>query len=98
DEHVGAGTPLVVLEAMKMEHEVLAEADGVVRTVAVAVGEAVEEGQLLLTLEAGDAPGARARPSQEHHAGDDRADLAAVRERHEVGLDPARPEAVAARH
>ncbi len=33
-----------------MEHEVLAEVDGVVRGVAVAVGDAVQEGQLLLTL------------------------------------------------
>ncbi len=30
EEQVGAGTALVVLEAMKMEHEVLAEIDGVV--------------------------------------------------------------------
>ena len=30
EEPVGAGTAVVVLEAMKMEHEVLAEADGVV--------------------------------------------------------------------
>ena len=29
DERVGAGAALVVLEAMKMEHEVLAETDGV---------------------------------------------------------------------
>jgi len=43
DEQVGAGTPLVVLEAMKMEHEVLAEEPGVVRSVEVAVGDAVEE-------------------------------------------------------
>ena len=44
DERVGAGSALVVLEAMKMEHEVLAEIDGVVRSLAVAVGDAVEEG------------------------------------------------------
>src|SRR5437899_11257410 len=87
DEHVGAGMPLVVLEAMKMEHEVLAQTDGVVRRVAVAVGDAVEEGQLLLMLE----PGAEASPDGEPSAGRDathsgsageRADLAAVRERH----------------
>ena len=29
DEQVGAGTPLIVLEAMKMEHEVIASTDGV---------------------------------------------------------------------
>ncbi len=98
-EPVRAGTPLVVLEAMKMEHEILAETDGVVASVAVAVGEAVEEGQVLLTL----SPGQRAFVTDEHadaQAGDggERADLAAVRERHALGLDAARPDAVAARH
>jgi acetyl-CoA carboxylase carboxyltransferase component len=98
DEQVGAGTPLVVLEAMKMEHEVLAQADGVVRLVAVAVGEAVEEGQLLLMLAPG-GPAARdgARGSAQEPSGE-RADLAAVRERHEIGLDAARADAVARRH
>jgi acetyl-CoA carboxylase carboxyltransferase component len=102
DERVGAGTPLVVLEAMKMEHEVLAETDGVVRRVAVAVGDAVAEGQLLMMLEPGTAAasdGARAA-GLDGGSGDsaaERSDLAAVRERHEIGLDAARPDAVARR-
>ncbi|HMD57834.1 MAG TPA: carboxyl transferase domain-containing protein [Solirubrobacteraceae bacterium] len=98
EERVGAGAALVVLEAMKMEHEVLAQAAGVVSRLAVAVGDAVEEGQLLLTLDAsadGHAPGpTRAQASAQ--AGE-RADLAEVRQRHEIGLDAARPEAVARR-
>jgi acetyl-CoA carboxylase carboxyltransferase component len=97
EQAVGAGTPLVVLEAMKMEHEVLAETDGVIRRLAVAVGDAVEEGQLLLTLEPGaigkeDAPQPVTRPG-----GGGRVDLEAVKERHELGLDAARPDAVARR-
>jgi acetyl-CoA carboxylase carboxyltransferase component len=99
DERVGAGAALVVLEAMKMEHEVLAETDGVVRTVAVAVGEAVEPGQLLLTLEPGATDGcAAAARSDAAGAEDERADLHLVHERHALGLDDARPEAVAGRH
>jgi len=103
DEQVGAGTPLVVLEAMKMEHEVLAETDGVVRRVAVAVGDAVQEGQLLVTMEpSGPAAEDGRRPAELERSAqgssEERADLAAVRERHEVGLDAARPEAVARRH
>ncbi len=103
DEHVGAGSALVLLEAMKMEHEVLAEIDGVIRAVAVAVGDAVQQGQLLVTLAASpeaqpgtgaDRLGARAH---EHTDGGERADLRAVRQRHEIGLDAARPEAVARR-
>jgi acetyl-CoA carboxylase carboxyltransferase component len=97
DERVGEGTPLLVLEAMKMEHEVLAETSGVVLRVAVAVGDAVEEGQLLLTLEPGGDPHGDRAQEPERSAGGERADLSAVRERHEVGLDAARPEAVARR-
>src|SRR5271166_4306998 len=97
-ETVGAGTAVVVLEAMKMEHEVLAGADGVVDRLAVAVGDAVEEGQLLLVLHPGHGapagPAASAPPEQDG----ERADLRAVRERHEVGLDGARAQAVARRH
>jgi acetyl-CoA carboxylase carboxyltransferase component len=96
DEPVGAGTPLVVLEAMKMEHEVLAETDGVVRRVAVAVGDTVEAGQLLMMLEPGGAAVDRRRAA-EPDGGGERADLAAVRVRHQIGLDEARPQAVARR-
>ena len=79
-----------------MEHEVLAEIDGVVRGLAVAVGDTVEEGQLLVTLEPGAAASADAARSPASRAPQgERADLRAVRERHEIGLDAARPEAVA---
>jgi acetyl-CoA carboxylase carboxyltransferase component len=97
EAQVGAGTAVVVLEAMKMEHEVLAEIDGVVRALAVRVGDAVEEGQLLVTLESGDVREISAAGPEEHPPGGERADLRAVRERHEIGLDGARPEAVAQR-
>jgi acetyl-CoA carboxylase carboxyltransferase component len=84
---------------MKMEHEVLAEVDGVVGELAVAVGDAVEAGQLLLTLAPG-AQGNRADAASPAAAtpGGERADLRLVRERHEIGLDAGRPEAVARRH
>src|SRR5881392_4400161 len=59
EEPVSAGAAVVVLEAMKMEHEVVADADGVVRRVEVAVGDTVDEGQLLAVLAPGEAaPGA----------------------------------------
>jgi len=97
DEQVGAGSALIVLEAMKMEHEVIAQTDGVVRRVEVAVGDAVEEGQVLLVL----APGGEFSDTAERPAEPEpsavRADLEAVRERHAVGLDAARPDAVARR-
>ncbi len=98
DEPVGAGTALVVLEAMKMEHEVLAESDGVVGEVAVAVGDEVDEGQLLLRLTPGLPGGAPAAEQEQLESAGEREDLRAVRERHEIGLDAAREEAVAKRH
>ena len=98
EEHVGAGTAVVVLEAMKMEHEVLTEVDGVVASVAVSLGDAVEEGQLLVTLTPSDATTTHAQAAGEQRTEGERADLRAVRERHEIGLDAARPDAVASRH
>ncbi len=98
DTQVRAGVPVVVLEAMKMEHEVLAEVDGIVRELAVAVGEAVSEGQLLATLEPRALAGPAAESAEEPEPEGERGDLRAVRERHEIGLDPARGEAVARRH
>jgi pyruvate carboxylase subunit B len=48
---VAAGAGLVVLEAMKMENELKAAAPGVIRTVRVQPGEAVEKGQVLVEFE-----------------------------------------------
>ena len=47
---VRAGQPVIVLEAMKMEVDVAAPADGTVRTVDVAVGDQVASGQKLASI------------------------------------------------
>lgn len=47
---VAAGQPIVVLEAMKMEHTVAAPAAGTVTSVAVKVGSQVETGSLLAVV------------------------------------------------
>jgi len=100
DELVRAGSVLVVLEAMKMEHEVLASVDGVVSRVEVAVGDTVAEGQVLMVVAAGEAEAVRAWDGDTGQVDLDaeREDLWAVRERHALGLDKARAEAVAKRH
>ena len=49
---VRAGQTLLVLEAMKMEHEIRAVTDGQVAAVLVRAGEAVAEGDLLVRLAA----------------------------------------------
>jgi acetyl-CoA carboxylase carboxyltransferase component len=96
-EPVTVGSAVIVLEAMKMEHEVVADLDGVVRSVHVAVGDTVDEGQQLAVLVADGAARARVAEDPSPSAGQ-RDDLAAVRRRHEQTLDPARPDAVAKRH
>ncbi|MGA7272944.1 MAG: acetyl-CoA carboxylase biotin carboxyl carrier protein subunit, partial [Acidimicrobiia bacterium] len=91
---VRASDTLVVLEVMKMEHPVTARVSGRVDRLHVEVGEAVEAGTLLVTIdqhEEMDAAPDRARP-------EDLSALDEVMERHVLGLDQARPEAVATRH
>jgi hypothetical protein len=93
-DQVTAGTTVVALESMKMEHE-------------VAVGDTVVTGAELVVVqpgvEAGDEPGAvpgvagvegEAGPI----TGEPRADLAEVLDRHAVGTDERRVDAVARRH
>ena len=53
-EAVTAGTPLVVLEAMKMEHTMKAPADVTIKGVHAAEGEVVGQKALLLSFEAPD--------------------------------------------
>jgi len=51
-QSVKRGDPLVILEAMKMEHEVTAPHDGVVREVRGEVGQQVEAGLVLVVIDA----------------------------------------------
>ena len=50
-QSVEAGTPLLVLEAMKMENVLKAEGAGTVRQIEVKKGQAVEKRQVLLIIE-----------------------------------------------
>ncbi|GAA1319664.1 acetyl/propionyl/methylcrotonyl-CoA carboxylase subunit alpha [Pseudonocardia xinjiangensis] len=56
---VTAGQPLVVLEAMKMEHTVAAPVDGIVADMAVAPGAQVDTGQVLAVVEEAGVDGRR---------------------------------------
>ena len=49
---VAAGDPLIVMEAMKMEHTITAPMAGVVEAIHYAAGDQVQEGVQLLTLKA----------------------------------------------
>ena len=50
-DEVEAGAPLMVLEAMKMEHRIVAATDGTVTAVHFNPGEQVAQGAVLLELE-----------------------------------------------
>jgi acetyl-CoA carboxylase carboxyltransferase component len=97
---VRAGDPLVIVEAMKMEHELRADSEGCVAEVLCAVGDVVHEGDALLVLgSAASEPAAPAETATARTERDtERADLARLRERERFLLDSARPEAVAKRH
>lgn len=47
---VAAGSPVIVLEAMKMENELIAERGGTVTSIAKTAGQAVDTGDLLVEL------------------------------------------------
>ncbi|HTX30627.1 MAG TPA: carboxyl transferase domain-containing protein [Solirubrobacteraceae bacterium] len=97
EEAVGAGEALIVLEAMKMEHEIVADGAGVLRRLEVEVGQTVEEGQLLAVVEMNGAPVTDSSETDEPHSGETREDLQAVLDRHHLTEDEARSEAVAKR-
>ncbi len=97
------GRVLLVLESMKMEHEVLAEADCVVRELYVAVGEAVAENQTLLISELLPQYSKGLEPESTieitpQNTSNLRGDLRKVIARHAFTLDSQRIEAVAKRH
>ncbi|WP_455448675.1 acetyl/propionyl/methylcrotonyl-CoA carboxylase subunit alpha [Natrinema thermotolerans] len=50
-DEVAAGDVLCVLEAMKMENDVVASTDGTVRSVPISAGDSVDMGDTLVTLE-----------------------------------------------
>jgi biotin carboxyl carrier protein len=50
-QHVQVGEPVVIMEAMKMRNELTAEVAGVVKQVAVAVGDKVDSQAALVTIE-----------------------------------------------
>src|SRR6266508_4896401 len=91
---VHAGEPVIVIESMKMEHLVHAECSGIVSRIAAAVGDTVRTGDPLAFV----TEGAVERAAVDGAAAADpaavRPDLRDVVERHALGLDDQRPDAV----
>ena len=98
---VAAGDLLVILEAMKMEHEIRAPQAGRLAECCFEAGETVGEGDVLLVLRPfGDQATCPAASDGKHDgaAHTERADLKKLEARLSLTLDAARPEAVARRH
>ena len=96
-DRVRAGQLLIVMEAMKMEHEVAAPFSGLVRHVNVAVGDVVAEGRPLVYLEQADLEDEEVAAGFSVDPDHIRDDLAESVQRHAFTLDENRPDAVARR-
>src|SRR5258708_6862011 len=91
---VQSGQQVAVMEAMKMQFIVEASSDGVVRQIMVSEGDTVSTGQQLLFIEPLDAASERVEQAKPVDLDAIRLDLQEALERHAVGLDEFRPEAV----
>jgi acetyl-CoA carboxylase carboxyltransferase component len=103
---VQSGDVLIVIEAMKMEHELRAEMDGVVKEMYYAAGDVLNTDDLLLILEQSsqqirqlESKKITIVESTSHISSESsRSDLNTVVDRHLPTLDAARGDAVAKRH
>jgi acetyl-CoA carboxylase carboxyltransferase component len=96
-DEVRPNQQLVVVESMKMEHVVSSPGAGIVVEIATTAGETVAAGAVLLRLEAVDAEPHTTSDTEGVDLDASRADLDEVIERHQVGRDERRPDAVARR-
>ncbi|MFN3214965.1 MAG: carboxyl transferase domain-containing protein [Acidimicrobiales bacterium] len=96
---VAAGATVAVMEAMKMEHVVVAPEPGTVTAILVEAGTAVFEGHPLVAIEVMSDIERTSDTTELGIADLDfiRPDLAEAIERHEIGLDHRRPDSVARR-
>jgi acetyl-CoA carboxylase carboxyltransferase component len=94
---VRPGQQLLVIESMKMEHVIVAEHGGRIAGIPVVVGQTVQVGDALARIEATSVPMAAVDEEAEVDLDHLRPDLQAVLDRHALGEDAVRPDAVAKR-
>ena len=95
---VREGDVVVVVESMKMEHDVVSPASGMVESVNVRAGQVVTAGDDLAAILPVEVTSAVVEPEAKVDPLGVRADLAEVLERQSLTRDPARPAAVGRRH
>ena len=97
-DQITEGQRVVLLESMKMEHEVLAPSGGVVTRVFIQVGQMVEQAENLFSFEKKETAARNDITNQEIDLAHVRPDLAETIERHDIGKDHRRKNAVEKRH
>ena len=97
-DQITEGQRVVLLESMKMEHEVLAPSGGLVTRVFIEAGQMVEEAENLLSFEEKETALRNDITNQEIDLAHVRPDLAETMERHDIGKDHRRKDAVEKRH
>jgi len=96
-DSVREGQPVAFVEAMKMQHQVVAGVSGTVRRVTFAVGDAVSGGDPLYFIEPGEVAGDADQEVEEIDLDRIRPDLAKLQRRDALLRDEQRPDAVAKR-
>jgi len=96
-DEVVKGQQILVMNAMKMEHVISSPESGVIRRIAVAVGETIYENHQLVYIEVREIDISGTEVQKKVDLDYIRPDLAEVNQRHEILLDAARPDSVAKR-
>lgn len=97
-DEVFVGKLVLVMEAMKMEHEVRAEVSGIVERLGIEPGDTIFEGHPLIYLQSAEVAVSDEGETEELDLDYIRPDLQEVIDRKGAGLDENRPEAVAKRY
>ena len=93
-EQVAIGMPLIVMEAMKMEHQIRADRNGTINSVSVSENEIIVEGHPLVFIEEGDIGELNFEAEDQVDLDEIRPDLQENYDRHAHIYDEQRPKAV----
>ena len=96
-DEIRKGQQVAVVEAMKMEHIIAADRDGIVREITMATGDVVLEGYPIVFIEEAEVTGGVVAEEEELDLDYIRPDLQQIYKHHAYTLDENRPEAVAKR-
>jgi acetyl-CoA carboxylase carboxyltransferase component len=96
-DQVLAAQPLMIMDSMKMEHEILAQYSGVVSQLGIVIGDTIYERQPLLQIDEQEIESTLITEEEDVDLDEIRPDLAEVVERRKTTLDAYSPTAVARR-